>query len=61
MRRPGKCPTPDKAKFMSKQAAENVLRRPMDGEGLVKPIRAYLCPCGSYHLTARCRRRHGFG
>lgn len=52
--KPPACPTPAKRSHATPDAAEAALGRAWRKVGRAKyPIRYYLCPCGSYHLTAK--------
>lgn len=47
------CPHPGKAAYPSHEAATRALVDPRLGATLYSPVRAYECPCGKFHLTAK--------
>jgi hypothetical protein len=51
-----KCPTPSKLAFTSQEHAESALRYFGYQHRSVRPVRAYLCGCGSWHLTSKEQR-----
>lgn len=55
---PASCPTPEKRRHGSKGQAEAAMRKfwRTGGKGKVMPCRAYKCPCGAWHTTARPER-----
>lgn len=47
-----RCPTPHKVQFPSEEHADNALGHAWQNmRGGYLPRRAYLCPCGLWHLT----------
>lgn len=54
------CPTPYKAAYVSRAAADAALMRSWRsaraGKGTRRPIRFYRCPCGRWHLTSTPNR-----
>ena len=52
------CPTPRKASWTTKAAAQTALRDiGKTGWSAVRPTRVYLCDCGRWHLTSSKRRK----
>lgn len=59
---PNTCPTPGKRSFpnavVARRELHRVWRTGYRGGGRHKlPLRAYLCPCGKWHLTSGADRK----
>lgn len=48
-----RCPTPTKLSFRSQEHAEETLKYWNYDHAPYRPQRAYLCGCGSWHLTSK--------
>jgi len=58
MARSDNCPTPTKAVWSTRAAAEKAMRSiQQTGYSAVRPQRPYLCDCGGWHLSSQKRRR----